>query len=48
MLIGYMRVSSSDDRQVVDLSSTHCWLPAWTNATCIRTSSQVGATTAPA
>src|SRR5829696_4473751 len=47
MLIGYMRVSPSDERQVVDLLDA-CSRPGSTNAIYIRISSQAGAVAAPA
>src|SRR5215204_3307683 len=48
MLIGYMRVSSSDERQVVDLQLDACSRPGSTKPIYIRISSQAGAVTAPA
>ena len=48
MLIGSMRVSSNDERQVVDLQLDALLAAGINSATCIRTNSQVGATTAPA
>ena len=48
MLIGYMPMPSSDERQVVDLQLDACSRPGSTNAIYIRISSRAGTTTAPA
>jgi hypothetical protein len=48
ILIGSMRVSSSDEHQVVDLQLDACSRPGSTNAIHIRISSRAGAVTTPA